>query len=195
MTPVVTRLPDGHPWLRVADPGWADPLDPSYAEEAGGRWNPPGSFPALYLNADVDTARAQVDRLLQGQPVRPEDLADPGFVLVVATLPRGQEVADAASAEGLRALGLPEEYPYEGKGLCGHDRCRPVGEAVHERGLRGVSCRSAALPDRTARELAWFPARRSSRATSVGDPLPFSAWWYADSELPPRERKMFSRAG
>lgn len=59
------------------------------------RWNPPSSFPTLYLNGDLHAARAQIDRLLQGQPVDPEDLADPGFVLVTATLPRGQDVADA----------------------------------------------------------------------------------------------------
>jgi hypothetical protein len=28
------RLADGRGWFRVADPGWADPLDPSFAAAA-----------------------------------------------------------------------------------------------------------------------------------------------------------------
>jgi hypothetical protein len=51
------RLPDGRVWLRVADPEWADPLDPSWAAERVGRWNPPASFPTLHLNCDVGSGR------------------------------------------------------------------------------------------------------------------------------------------
>ena len=43
-------LSDGHEWLRIADPGWRDPLDPTFAQRFGGRWNPPDSFPTLYFN-------------------------------------------------------------------------------------------------------------------------------------------------
>ena len=51
------RLTDGWTWWRIADPAWANPLDPSYAARRGGRWNPPDSFPTLYLNEDKVTAR------------------------------------------------------------------------------------------------------------------------------------------
>lgn len=170
-------LPDGHPWLRVADPVWLDPLDPSYSEAFGGRWNPPESYPTLYLNEDLPTARAQVDALLRDSPVSPEDL-DGGFDLVVATLPRSQEVADAVSEEGLESLGLPGTYPRYGNGRpVRHDACQPVGMAVRDAGLRGVHARSAATEDGAGRELAWFPARASSRATLV-ERLSFRDWWY-----------------
>jgi hypothetical protein len=173
-------LPDGHRWLRVADPDWEDPLDPSYAATHGGRWNPPASFPTLYLNEDLATARAQVLKLLEGTPVEPDDL-DPGFDLVSATLPRSQTVADATTDEGLEALGLPPTYPRYANGrLVRHEACQPVGARIHDAALRGVHARSAATDDGTGRELAWFPARKTSRATAM-DRVSFDDWWHGET--------------
>ncbi len=111
MTPDTVRLPDGRVWLRLAKPDWADPLDPSHAQQNGGRWNPPGSFATLYLNGDVATARMQIQRMLAGYPVRIEDLDDGAYVLVAATLPGSQTCAEATSPSGLEVLGLPDSYP------------------------------------------------------------------------------------
>lgn len=176
MTPRVERLADGHEWLRVADLDWVDPLDPSFAARRGGRWNPPGSHPTLYLNEDLATARSRVWKLLEGSPVEPDDL-DPGFDLVTATLPRSQDVADALSDEGVEALGLPTTYPRHGNGRpVQRDVCQAVGLEVHEAGLRGVHARSAADEGR-GRELAWFPARTTSHASLVSRQA-FREWWY-----------------
>jgi hypothetical protein len=173
----VESLHDGHHWLRVADPLWGDPLDPSFAATEGGRWNPPGSFPTLYLNEDLRTARAQVMVLLADSPVDPDDLDD-GFDLVVATLPRSQTVADAISDDGLEQLGLPETYPrYRNGRPVRHDVCQPVGASVKAAGLRGIHARSAATEDGAGRELAWFPARETSRAT-VERRIAYREWWY-----------------
>lgn len=164
----------------MADPGWADPLDSRFAQERGGRWNPPGSFLTLYLNEDSYTARAQVLKLLEGSPVEPEDL-DQGFDLVVATLPRAQVAADASTDQGLESLGLPPSYPlYRNRRPVGHEVCQEVGARVHEGGLRGVYARSAVTRDGSGRELAWFPARATSRATLV-ERRPFARWWYEPS--------------
>lgn len=179
MRPLTTRLTDGQPWLRVADPYWEDALDPSFAAETGGRWNPPGSFPTLYLNQDLHTARAQIIMLLQGSPIEPDDL-DPGFDLVAATLPRAQTVADLRDDAGLDAVGLPATYPRYANGRpVRHEACQPVGAEVRAQGLRGVFARSAATPDGSGRELAWFPARNSSTATPVSK-RPFADWWFED---------------
>jgi hypothetical protein len=48
----------------------------------------PHILAALYLNADVLTARAQIERMLAGSPVRIDDLDDDAYVLVAATVPR-----------------------------------------------------------------------------------------------------------
>lgn len=178
MRPWTARLPDGRVWLRVADPAWQNPLDPSYAGWRGGRWNPPRSHPTLYMNGDVATARLQITGMLDGFPVRIDDLDDDAYVLVAATLPRSQRCADACSPEGLRALGLPESYPRttDGKKV-GREPCRAIGAKVKELGFRGLWCRSARGSDGAGRELAWFPATRRSVARPVWDrPMRLGEW-------------------
>ena len=77
------RLPDDHCWWRIADPAWRDPLDPTFAQQRGGRWNPPDSFPTLYLNADQVTARLNLRAFISKWPFEPEDLrSDTGPILV-----------------------------------------------------------------------------------------------------------------
>jgi RES domain len=174
-------LPDGRVWLRVASASWKNPLDSSYAEQAGGRWNPPDAYPTLYLNADLPTARGQLERMLEGYPVGIDDLDEDAFVLVAARLPKRQRCADAISTAGLKALGLPGSYPLDAKGeAIPHSRCQRVGVAVRERRLRGVLCRSAATPDGRGRELAWFPSSARSKARPLWKrPLSLGAWLYA----------------
>lgn len=60
------RVRRGGIFHRLADPDWDDPLDGSYAKVHGGRWNPPESFPVLYLNADENVARVPRPLNLQG---------------------------------------------------------------------------------------------------------------------------------
>lgn len=162
-------LVEGHHWLRVADPAWTDPVDPSHAARTGGRWNPPGSFPVLYLNEDVVTARINLQLFLAATPYGPEDLrSDAAPVLVEALLPRRQRVADVHSRSGVRAAGLPAQYPLDAHGRAvGHGACQAVGLAAHALGLRGVRCRSARAVYGAGRELAWFPATARSRARVV----------------------------
>lgn len=173
-------LANGWCWWRIAEAGWTDPLDPAYARARGGRWNPPDSFPTLYLNEDQVTARANLRRFIADWPYEPEDLrADNGPVLVGATLPRDQTVADAHTPAGLAALDLPASFPRLRDGsLVGHDRCQPIGAAVHAAGLRGIRARSAQTPDGAGRELAWFPAGARSRARRVRV-LGFADWFWA----------------
>ena len=175
--PLPVGIPDGASWYRVADVSWDDPLDPSFAEQHGGRWNPPGSFPTLYLNGDLHTARAQIEQMLEGYPVETEDLDAP-YVLVTVALPRSQTVADAISDEGLERLGLPTTYPRSRSRVVSHAVCQPVGAAVRLAGLRGVHARSAVIYDGSGRELAWFPARPSSQPRRLVEDRPFADWWY-----------------
>ena len=178
MRPKVVRLPDRRVWLRVADPAWDDQLDPSHAAGEGGRWNSPGSHPTLYTSADIRSALLQIERMLDGQPARIDDLGPDAYLLVALTLPARQDAADAVSDEGLEALGLPASYPVDPKGAPVRlERCQPVGAAVRARGVRGVWGRSACTVDGRGRELAWFPASRRSRARPVWDePRPLGAW-------------------
>ena len=60
----------------VADPAWANPLDPAFAHRRGGRWNPSDSFPTLCLDEDVVTARMNFRAFAARWPYKPEDLRD-----------------------------------------------------------------------------------------------------------------------
>jgi hypothetical protein len=173
------KLANRHEWLRIADPSWDDALNPGYAARTGGRWNPPGSFPTLYLSEDRVTARFNLALFISDWPYTPEDLRDDtGPVLVRAILPRDQVVADCHTPEGIFALGLPASYPWDASGrLIPHPVCQRIGEDIHARTLRGVRCRSAQVPAGAGRELAWFPASRHSRAREVGREA-FAAWYW-----------------
>jgi hypothetical protein len=174
------RIPEHHQWWRIADPFWEDPLDPTFAQRRGGRWNPPQSFPTLYFNEDVVTARLNLRAFISRWPYEPEDLRDEtGPVLVGATLPRSQRVADVHSREGVAAVNLPASYPLDGRGkLVPHSRCQPIGQEAKDRGLQGVRCRSARAPDGAGRELAWFPATARSRAHQ-SKTLRFERWFWS----------------
>jgi hypothetical protein len=165
-------------WLRVADPDWDDPLSASYAERVGGRWNPPSSFRTLYLSADLETAQLRLDKMLRDSAVRVEDLDGDAYVLVAATLPRNQTYADALGDPRLKALGLPPTYPVDAHGHdVTHATCQSIGQAVRDRGLRGVACRSACTTDGRGTELAGFPATSRSHAHAVWvAPLVLGAW-------------------
>jgi hypothetical protein len=172
-------LIDGWTWWRIADAAWRDPLDPSFAERAGGRWNPPRRFCTLYLNEDQVTARLNLRHFIARWPYEPEDLRqDTGPVLVGATLPRAQLVCDAHTRAGLLAAGLPSSYPRDRRGsLVSHARCQPIGAAARACGLRGVRARSARATDGAGRELAWFPATARSLAHR-GRTLRFEDWYW-----------------
>jgi hypothetical protein len=173
-------LAEGHSWLRICAQAWSDPLDPAFARRRGQRWNPPGSFSALYFNEDVVTARLNLRLFIAGWPYGPEDLRDDnGPCLVSARLPRGQRVADVHTPAGVAAVGLPVTYPLDGEGhLVDHRVCQPIGVAVHDLGLRGVRCRSARAPDGAGRELVWFPANARTRAKLVSS-MPFELWYFS----------------
>ncbi|MEA2001632.1 MAG: RES family NAD+ phosphorylase [Actinomycetota bacterium] len=172
-------LADGHEWLRIVDPAWANPLDLSFAAVAGGRWNPPNSFPVLYLNEDVVTARLNLRGFVAAWPYEPEDLrGDTGPMLVGAGLPHRQRVVDVHTPGGVAAVELPSSYPYDTDGsLVSHRVCQPIGTAIEVTGKRGVRCRSARSPDGAGRELAWYPA--SSRSVAhLTSRLPFTNWYW-----------------
>ena len=172
------QLPDGHVWLRITRPHYVDPFDPEFAARRGGRWNPPGSWPTLYLNEDLATVHAQVRHLFGGRGIEPDDLDDDAPIrLAAATLPGRQRVADVVSAGGVAAAGLPDEYPLAVAGhAVGHDVTQAIGVVAHTSGLRGVWCRSAAG---VGCELAWFPAARSAARPCWPGPLSFGVWRHA----------------
>jgi hypothetical protein len=172
------QVPDGHLWLRITRPHYGDPFDPTFAQRDGGRWNPPDSWPTLYLNADLVTVHAQVRHLFVGRGIEPDDLDDDAPIrLAAATLPRRQRAADVVTSDGVTAVGLPPSYPLDERGEeIPHQTTRAIGVEVHDAGLRGVLCRSAAG---IGREFAWYPAARATAHPLWPTPLGFGIWRHA----------------
>ena len=163
----------GGRYLRVVDWHWHDPLDASHsARHPGGRWNPPG-LACLYLNADLDTAKANALTRFEGRPVSIHDI-DPASAphLVEIEIADGTAL-DAFTPQGIAAAGLPPSYPTGADGrIVPHARCQPIGRQAHTAGLNGIDSRSAAVGGN--RELAWFPDTGSARLISR---RPKSDWW------------------
>lgn len=164
--------------VRVADPAWRRPLDPRYAAERGGRWNPPASFPVVYLCVDRDVARANVLRRFEGLPFGPLDLAPERLPVLIETDVPSRRAVDVVTDAGCRAAGLPASYPRDANGRAiGWDRTQPVGSAAWEAGEAAIACRSAALPqDRPGEELAWF-IRGAQDRLSVAGRRAFDGWF------------------
>jgi hypothetical protein len=168
-------------YLRVADPDWDNPLEGSYAGARGGRWNAPGSFPVVYLNRDVETARANVRRRFQGQPYQIEDVRPDRLPLLISTELDSNDYVDVVSGAGCAAAGLPRSYPFDAAGeLVPHDVCQPIGQAAWDDGDPGIACRSAAPgASRSGEELAWF--HRDSTSLIVAASTAFKDWYWTSS--------------
>jgi hypothetical protein len=161
----------------VADPEWTDPLDVANAASRGGRWNPSGGFGVLYLNASVEVARANVERLYVGLPYGPEDLDPTQAPLLVSVDVLADEYVDAVSDEGLAALGLPTTYPVDAQGgTVPHSDCQPIGQAAYDDHEPGIGCRSAA-PGASGEELAWFALPDRTLPPQLGVKI-FDEWFW-----------------
>jgi RES domain-containing protein len=145
---------------RVADPSWGDPFDGSYSMAAGQRWNPRGSFPAIYLNDDRQTAQANARHILRRVDhffgVMETDLVPSELPVMYPCKVCECSVLDVVSDAGCTSVGLPVTYPPDAQGtVISHDQCQPIGTAAHSAQLDGITARSAAPGGNT--ELVWFP--------------------------------------
>jgi len=171
----VTR---GGPYVRVADPAWLRPLDPRFAQEHGGRWNPPRSFPVVYLCATRAVARAVVLQRFEGLPYGVVDLLPSRAPMLIDTHVHQGRLVGVVDDAGCRAAGLPASYPLDGRGrTIAWERTQPVGEAAWDQGERGIACRSAVVARRErGEELAWF-VRRSADRLRVTRRSAFEDWF------------------
>jgi RES domain-containing protein len=170
------HVPRGGRHYRVADPDWLRPLDGRHSTTRGGRWNPPGSFPVVYLFGTVELCRSFVLHKHRGLPYSVLDMSPEKRPILVETDVARDRFVDVVTDRGCIAVGLPPTYPREADGTrIGWERCRPIGQAAWDRGEPGVACRSAsARPGDPGEELAWF---RRDRALQRAGRLPFDDWF------------------
>lgn len=167
----------GGRYYRVAEREWSDPLDGRPGVAKGGRWNSPGSFPAMYLNATQELARKFVTHRFRGQPFGPE-LIDPqaGPVLVHTDI-SPEAFVDIVTDSGCEAAGLPMSYPRDGGGsMLPHEVCWPTGQAAWDADEPGIACRSATDGATLSEEdLAWFQRERVLEAAEIEA---FEQWFF-----------------
>lgn len=165
-------------FVRVADPDWRRPLDPTFAAVRGGRWNPPDSFPVLYLCATLAVARAVVLGRFAGLPYGVLDLRPDRRPVVIETEVPSHRAVDVVTDAGCSAASLPPTYPRDSRGRkIGWERTQPIGETAWEQGERSIACRSAAVPTGgDGEELAWFFRARTDRL-AVSARRAFDDWF------------------
>lgn len=146
----------GGGYWRVVASDWVDATDTGYSKLHGGRWNPPGSFGVLYLNATLVVAAANARTYFRQDGIAWEDLLPDARPDVVEFAVPEAPAVDVVTDEGVLACGLPAAYPFQVE----RSDCQPVGLAAYEAGERGIACRSAAECDGPGRfvgeELALF---------------------------------------
>ncbi len=169
-------------YYRVCDPRWADCMDTSFSKTHGGRWNPPGSFGALYLCRTLAVAAAKARANFTSEIHSLYDLK-PQFrpALLELTIPATPErsFVDAVTDAGCAAAGLPATYPLgrEGK-IVTHAACGKIGASAYANAERGIACRSAAEAGQGSwpgEELALFD--RHAGIARRGRRRPFSDWY------------------
>ena len=163
---------------RLAEPHWGNPLDTSHSKRRGGRWNAPGSYGALYLNATERMARIQVEHKLAGHPYGIEDLDPVQQYDLVDVDVAETDALDLVSARGLRAVGLATTYQLDERGRpIAHATCHPVGQAAYDDQLPAIACISAARgADPTDEALTIFD-RNVAELVSPTRRRPFADWY------------------
>ena len=162
-------------YYRVVAPNWINPADTSYSKRQGGRWNSPGEFGVLYLNAEVHVAAANARAQHAGRAIKLFDLLPKARPeLVTFDVPQA-EVLDACTQPGIAALGFMDSFPYQVTWLA----CQTVAREAHAAGLSGIAARSHAEITATAyvgEELALF------EESSPGPPIARRSFqeWYPD---------------
>ena len=163
----------------MCDPSWKHPLDTSFAKRFGARWNPPGAFGALYLNATVAVAAANARRNFEGEIATLYDLRPQQQPVLVEVAVTESEFVDVVTATGLRALRLPASYPIG----VPHRRCQNIAVRAYDTSnIAGIACRSNA--DATANsylgeELAIFD--RSVHLARERRRMTFHRWYPTES--------------
>ena len=106
------------------------------ARQAGGRWNPPDSFPVLYTGLTEPTVIEEFYRLAGRSSLPPESFLPRTLCVLDVEL---EAVLDLRNRESISTVGLTldqlSSYSMED--------CQRVGEAAHRLGLEGILAPSA----------------------------------------------------
>ena len=141
------------------------PLSGEGARKLGGRWNPPASFPVLYLADSPATCEAEFRRLAALQGRQPRDFLPRALHQIECD---GLPLLDLRSSTARAAVGLTDADLHSDD----RSRCQTVGEAAEFLGFAGVLAPSAAdRPDGLV--IAVFVDRAPSGSLEVASTTEF----------------------
>lgn len=134
-----------------------DPRSGDGARRLGGRFNPPHSFPVLYLCLTRPCVVAELSRQAERQGINVDDLLPRELFVISADLDKVLDLTDAAT---LHALGIaPPDLV-----RADHRFTQEIGEAAHEHAFQGIRSPSATGVDNI---LAIFPENLAGVALDV----------------------------
>lgn len=149
--------------------GGVDPLGTAGSLKAGGRYNPPGGFGALYTSLDAGTAAAEVAKSLRTRGINPGEYPAGAWWTYEVEV-KLDAVLDLTDADVLRRLGIPANA------LTGSDirETRRIAAEARRAGFQAVLAPSAATAGGRnliifADHLAEMPVVLSSRPVDLGD--------------------------
>jgi RES domain-containing protein len=165
--------------FRCVLPSYDQPLDSSYAQQTGGRWNPPGSFAVLYTFTSPQTAQTWLDTRWSAlgftwDEIEPAKLPD--LVVMDAEV---EGLADVATDEGLQAFGLPAVYPVGFETSGSYSMTQAIGVQIHDRQGPGLVTRSATAQSWTGPMLNWCEVAiftEYARLPTAVDRLSYNKW-------------------
>ncbi len=141
---------------RSQAPGF-DPRSGEGARRFGGRYNPPRSFPAIYLCLTKPCVVAELSTVAARQGLEVVDLLPRELWSVTTNL---EQVLDLTEPRVLQAVGVePNELIRPD-----HTFTQEIGEAAHERGVQAIRSQSATGVDEV---LAIFPESLGAATLNV----------------------------
>ena len=143
--------------------GFINPLSGEGARRFGGRYNPPQSFPVIYLCTTAECASAELVRQARGQDLALEDLLPREFWRIKGELSRVLDLLDHST---LNMIGIGrEDLTRDDVALT-----RQIGEAAYEHQFQAILAPSATGVDQV---LAIFT---ENLAGAVLDPTLIEEW-------------------
>jgi len=145
----------------------------------GGRWNPEGSFPALYTFLNLETAQkwattSYAQAGLAFGTMQPERLPD--LMILSGTY---ENVADLTVDAGLTEVGLPSSYPVGYLNSTAWSVTQPIGATIYSEGHTSILVRSASAsswdgPTQNWAELVVFMDQ--AQTPEMVERVPYKDW-------------------
>jgi len=134
--------------FRACSPEYAnlrDLLAGEGARKFGGRWNPPGSFPVVYLAQSMEGAIAETVGVAGHYGFDPATRLPMTLVAVDARLDRVLDLTNAAVRKALKVtIADMHRCPWRDQNIAGNEALtQALGRAAHAAGLQGIRVTSS----------------------------------------------------